>query len=208
MRRLRPSASALALVLLSFVAASLPRDARYAHRHDGDTHGHVHVGDGAHGRRSSLSVHDLARQHHEHPHDHDHGHDSEHGLSHVYGHDHGHAPGPAHHAVAKRATAEHHGGVARAHDHARDASAPHRHDDDDDDDDAAARGTTRGPAYSAPGEPLHEHWQDPFHPAATTAPSRVLVVALVVERAGVAPVAAPVERARALRARGPPLSLA
>jgi hypothetical protein len=68
MRRLRPSASAVALVLLSLVASSLPRDAGYAHRHDGDAHGHVHVTDGSHVGRSRASVRDFLG----HAHDHDH----------------------------------------------------------------------------------------------------------------------------------------
>ncbi len=116
---------------------------------------------------------------HDHAHPHDHDHD--HGHAHVRAdrHDHRHHPPPREqHTVARHAAS------------------------------TATRDAARGPAYTVPGEPLHEHWQDPFQTAATTVPAGVLGLALVVEPAGVAPVAAPVERARALRARGPPLSLA
>lgn len=79
MRRLRPSASAVALVLLSLVATSLPRDAWYAHRHDGDAHGHVHATDGSHAGRSRVSVRDFLG----HAHDHDHAHDHPHAHHHA-----------------------------------------------------------------------------------------------------------------------------
>lgn len=100
------------------------------------------------------------------------------------------------------------------HDHARVHAArhtDHHHPQPREQRTVARQGATKatpGPAYASPGEPLHEHWQDPFQTAAITALRHVSPVALTVAPAGVAPVAAPVERARALRARGPPLSLA
>lgn len=101
MRRLRPSASTVALVVLSLVATSLPRDAWYAHRHDGDAHGHVHAPDGSHVGRSSVSVRDFLGHRHENHHEHD--------------HEHGH-PHPHHeHDVTRHAEpAEHASAVARA----------------------------------------------------------------------------------------------
>lgn len=196
MRRLRHHlASVVSLVVLTFVATNgLPRHASYVHRHAGDLHGHVHghADDGARAARSTLSVRDFARHDHGHPHDHDHAH--AHAREHR--HDHPHAPPRAQDAVAHRAATERAGDDAQPHHVTTPARTATK----------VARAAAHGSAYALPGEPVHEHWQDPFQTAATAASSRVLAVALVVAPAGVAPVAAPVERARALRARGPPLS--
>lgn len=105
MRRLRPSATAVALVLLSFVATSLPRDAWYAHRHDGDAHGHVHGPDGARVGRSSSSVRDFLG----HAHDHDH---AQHG-DHDHSHQHGSAAEHAHADRGGERHAKEHSSVAR-----------------------------------------------------------------------------------------------
>lgn len=105
MRRLRPSAT-VALVLLSFVGMSLPRSAWYAHRHDGDAHGHVHGWDGARVARSSSSVRDFLG----HAHDHDH---AQHG-DHDHSHPHGSAAEHAHADGGGERHAEEHSSVARA----------------------------------------------------------------------------------------------
>lgn len=176
MRRLHPPASVVALVLLSFVATSLPRDAWYAHRHDGDTHGHVHAGDGSHVGRSSASVRDLLGHGHGHGHDHDHA------------HPHGSAAEHAHAEHGEHAQADH--GDARH-------TAEHP---------SVARGASDGPSFTAAADGLHAHWQAPFQPSAVAtahhvAPSAVRQISFIPP-----PVAASVRRALALRARAPPLS--
>lgn len=62
------------------------------------------------------------------------------------------------------------------------------------------------PSYATPGDGLHTHWQAPFQTSAVArvqhdAPSSVHRLPRFP-----APVAASVERARALRARAPPAS--
>lgn len=185
-------ASLVSLVLLSFVAATgVPRDTWYAHRHAGDGHGHEHGWDGARVGRTSTSILDLItdRGHeHDHPgarhvHDGEHRHDRAHDRAHDGEHRHDRAHGHLHDAEPAGRTAS-----------TRPAATVRPHAGND------------GQALASPGDPAHAHWQAPFQTAAATNIDLIAATDRRTLHRSAPPLAAPVERARALRARSPPVS--
>jgi hypothetical protein len=200
-----------AIALLSVLAAALvPRDARYAHTHADDQHGHVHAWDGTRLGGSTSPVRDLVHGEH---HDHGDTHGHVHGVhEHAHGREHRHGDGHAQHA--------------RVRDHSLAAGPPHAHEHEHHHEDARGTHDAATPsAYADAAEherdehehgdgiraaahgASHVHWQSPFQIAAAAAPPSPIVLAVRWTAVAAPPLASPQVRARDWRARAPPFSV-